>query len=178
VPKSEGCESLKSNPTVKTSNWRDRLFILEIQDMYRDVMPRDQLTSATLAIVFDGSLLLGDAFKLRYLSAAWALRGLPRSSVDFGQPVLKASDGSKSEFGVYRQLIGFVGSILLGDPRSITLSALMRLQGRKASSCSGRDCTLDFHLNIAVSFTGGKTTFPVGASDSALRHFPGLPESP
>jgi len=84
------------------------------------------LTPETVEMVFDGALLWGEVFRHRYPEAKWAIGGKPRSSIDYGDPVLIGPYENLSEFGVRGQLFGAVGLLLFRLPNNWTLSALMR----------------------------------------------------
>jgi hypothetical protein len=79
-------------------------------------------------MVFDGALLWGELFRQRYPEAKWTIGGKPKSSVDYGDPVLVGPYQHLMEFGIQRQLHGFVGSILLDKPFRRTLSSIVELR--------------------------------------------------
>ena len=86
------------------------------------------LNPETVEMVFDASLLWGEAFRHRSPEARWAVGSPPKSSVDYGDPVLIGPYKYLSEFGVRRELFGFVEGPLNGEPSQWTLTEIMKLR--------------------------------------------------
>lgn len=101
------------------------------RDAMRALLGRDEIDENTRLMVFDGALLWGEAFRLRYPAAAWQLAGKPRSSVYFGDPVLVGIDELRMEFDTQIDLHGFVGRILLNLEEGWAPSRIMKMRAFK-----------------------------------------------
>jgi len=92
------------------------------------VMSRDILDDNTYRMVFDAGLLWGEAFRIRYPAAVWALARPPKSSVHYGNPVVVGTDKFKTEFDPILELYGSVGLRLVGTEGDWSLSKLMKMR--------------------------------------------------
>ena len=97
-------------------------------DAMRSVLTRKELDGPTTLMVFDGALLWGEAFRLRYPHATWAIGAKPKSSICYGEPVLVGTRTNRQEFYPVTMLHGLVGRYLLGLENVRSLSWLMRMR--------------------------------------------------
>ena len=97
------------------------------KDFVRELFGDDAPDGETLAMIFDGGLLWGEAFRVRYPGAEWALAGKPKNSVHYGDPVLVGVKGARfwPEFDPNMELTGFVGRVLDGAEDNWTLTMIM-----------------------------------------------------
>ena len=79
------------------------------RELMRAMHPQEMLDGETLAMVFDAALLLGEVFRFRYPGATWSIGAKPKSSVNYGDPVVVGIDKFRMEFGVQMQMHGAVG---------------------------------------------------------------------
>ena len=96
-------------------------------DAMRELLPTEMPDGETMAMIFDGGLLWGEAFQFRYSGAQWVLAGKPKSSVHYGDPVLIGPIGGKyrPEFDPRLDLLGSVSRILFGKLDGSSLSGIM-----------------------------------------------------
>ena len=99
-------------------------------DILRDIMPRIDLSAETRELSFDGSLLWGEAFRVMYPEAKWAVGGKPKSSVDYAEPVLIGPNSSPMEFGVVGELVMHVSTVLENDIERYSLLEVMQMRAR------------------------------------------------
>ena len=102
-------------------------------DTMRELLPTELPDGETMAMIFDGGLLWGEAFQFRYSGAQWVLAGKPKSSVHYGDPVLIGPIGGKyrPEFDPNMELTGFVGGVLFNSPEDWTLTMIMAQRAYK-----------------------------------------------
>lgn len=110
--------------------WNPKLLLTGRDEPHPLLGPKGNLrpTPDTEAMIFDGALLWGEVFRHRYPEAKWAIGRKPKSSVDYGDPVLVGPYEHLSEFGLQRQLYGSVRSFLVEGRDSWTLSDLARMR--------------------------------------------------
>jgi hypothetical protein len=99
-----------------------------LKDFFRNELPRTDLDEETLAMATDAGLLWGEIFRHRYPQAVWQIGAKPRSSIDYGWPVLAGSPFNRSEFNPQRELIGFVYEHLERTPSHRTICRLTKLR--------------------------------------------------
>ena len=94
-----------------------------VRELFGDYVPDGE----TLTMIFDGGLLWGEVFRVRYPGAEWALAGKPKNSVHYGDPVLVGVKGARfwPEFDPNMELKGFVERLLDGVDDNWTLSMIM-----------------------------------------------------
>jgi len=126
----EVVDKLPSMIAASGGTWNPKLLLTGRDEPHPLLGPGGNLrpTPETEAMLFDGALLWGEVFRHRYPEAKWSIGKKPRSSVDYGDPVLVGPYQHLSEFGVRRQLNGAVGRILLDAPDTWTLSNISRIR--------------------------------------------------
>ena len=107
-------------------------------DILRDIMPRMDLSAETRELAFDASLLWGEAFRVSYPEAKWAVGGKPKSSVDYAAPVLVGPKSHWMEFGVVRELVMHVSGSLQNEVDRFTLTEVMLVRARDLKLLCGR----------------------------------------
>lgn len=110
------------------------------KEVFRSIFPRGTMSDETLLMAFDGALLWGEAYRIRYPLARWTIGRKPKSSIHCGQPVL-VGDDPNYEFGPFFELRGHVSSLTIGQPHTWSLSELMRM--RAFSMGFGPDARLE-----------------------------------
>ena len=101
------------------------------KEAMRAVLSRQRLDGETLGMVFDAGLLWGEVFRFRYPAGTWAIGEKPKSSINYGNPVIIGVDSTRFEFCPQRELGYQVAILLSGKSSHWTLSKLMKVRANQ-----------------------------------------------
>ncbi len=87
-------------------------------------VPRFGPDIETINMISDASLLWGEAFRHLYPESQWAMGAKPKSSIDYGYPLIKGVDIFGEQFNTRRLLMAHVCRLLLGQQNDKPLSWL------------------------------------------------------
>ena len=78
----------------------------------------------TVDMISDASLLWGEAFRRIYPDSQWAIGAKPKSSIDFGYPLIIGIDKFRTQFNTRAMLYGDTCRLLLGFENDKSISWL------------------------------------------------------